>query len=141
MKSYDGAHEPGGRNSGCHFQLTNRESSVLAYAGHLQQSIQAAQRASSLAQEAGHNEAAALYLASAAAAAGFTHDRHEAAELADAALKLSNDRGVEYGAALALALTGETARRSNFPVISRSASRKIAPYSTAICPHLKHRLH
>lgn len=90
--------------------LANHESSALAYAGRLQESIKAAQRASSLAQQAGHKEAAALYLASAALGAGFIHNQHEAAELAGAALKLSDDRAVEYGAGLALALTGETTR-------------------------------
>lgn len=90
--------------------LANRESSALAYSGNLQSSIKAAQRASSLAQQAGHKEAAALYLAAAAVAAGFIHKQHEAVQLADAALELSSDRSVEYGAALALALTGDSSR-------------------------------
>lgn len=90
--------------------LGNRESSVLAYRGRLQESIERAERASSIAQQAGHREAAALYLAAAAVGAGFIHDQHEAARLADAALRLSSDRAVEYGAGLALALTGDSSR-------------------------------
>jgi DNA-binding winged helix-turn-helix (wHTH) protein/tetratricopeptide (TPR) repeat protein len=88
--------------------LANSESSVLSYSGRLQQSIQAATRASSIAQQAGHREAAALYLAATALAAGFVQDHRRATQFADAALKLSDDRGVEYGAALALALAGES---------------------------------
>ena len=90
--------------------LANDASTVLAYSGGLQQSIQAARHASSLAQQAGHREAAALYLAAAALAAGFVHDKHYAIQLAEDALKLSNDRGVEYGAALALALAEDSSR-------------------------------
>ena len=90
--------------------LANHESSFLAYSGSFQQSMEAAHRASSLAQQADHKEAAALYLAAGAVGAGFIHNPREAVQLSDAALKLSNDRSVEYGAALALALTGESSR-------------------------------
>ena len=90
--------------------VTQHSASVLAYDGHVQKARKAAQKAEDLAQQAGHKEAAALYKAGTAAWEGLFGNALEAKQEAEAALKLSTDRGVEYGAAFALALSGETAR-------------------------------
>jgi len=90
--------------------ITQHGGSVLAYNGHVQMARKAAQNAVNLAQQAGHHEAAALYEAGAAVWEGLFGYPGEARHQADAALKLSTDRGVEYGAAFALALSGQTSR-------------------------------
>ena len=90
--------------------VTQREASVMAYSGRVQDARKTAQRAVDLARQADHIEAAALYEAGEAAWEGFFGNAVQARSGAAAALKLSKDRGVEYGAALALALSGETSR-------------------------------
>ena len=89
--------------------VTQHQASVLAYSGQLREAREAAQQAADLARHAGNLEAAALYQASAALWAGFFGDSAEAKQGAKAALALSQNRGVEYGAALALALVGDSA--------------------------------
>jgi eukaryotic-like serine/threonine-protein kinase len=84
------------------------QASVLAYSGRAKEARKTAQRAADLAQQAGHMEAAALYEASAALWEGFFGDGTRAKQEAKAALTLSKDRGVEYGAAFALALAGDS---------------------------------
>jgi DNA-binding winged helix-turn-helix (wHTH) protein/tetratricopeptide (TPR) repeat protein len=90
--------------------ITQHSASALAYNGQAQKARKAAQIAEDFAQREGHLEAAALYKAGTAAWEGFFGNTVEARKEADAALKLSTDRGVEYGAALAQALAGDTAR-------------------------------
>jgi DNA-binding winged helix-turn-helix (wHTH) protein/predicted Zn-dependent protease len=84
------------------------QASVLAYSGRAKEARETAQRAADLAQQAGHMEAAALYEASAALWEGFFGDGTRAKQEAKAALALSKDRGVEYGAAFALVLAGDS---------------------------------
>jgi tetratricopeptide (TPR) repeat protein len=83
---------------------------VLAYSGRLQQAKGMARRAADLALQASHRETAALYEAGVALWEAFFGNASDARRTAAAALELSNDRGVEYGAALALALAGDAAR-------------------------------
>jgi serine/threonine protein kinase/predicted Zn-dependent protease len=90
--------------------VTLHEGSVLACGGRLQEARKTSRRAADLAQQAGHQEAAALYRAGAAVWEGFFGNALEARQGAVAALNLSKDRGVEYGAALALALSGSSSR-------------------------------
>jgi hypothetical protein len=63
-----------------------------------------------LAQQAGRREAAALYESGAALREAFFGNAPAARQSAIAALKLSNNPGVEYGAAFALALIGDSSR-------------------------------
>jgi eukaryotic-like serine/threonine-protein kinase len=84
------------------------QASALAYSGRAKEARKTAQRAADLARQAGHLEAAALYEASAALWEGFFGNGARAKQEAKAALTLSKDRGVEYGAALALALAGDS---------------------------------
>ena len=90
--------------------MSDKEAFVLAYSGHLQQARGMAQRAVSLAQQAGQREAAALYETAAALREAFFGNGPEAGRRATAALELSKDREVEYGAAFALALAGDSSR-------------------------------
>ena len=69
-----------------------------------------ARRAADLALQASHRETAALYVAGMALWEGFFGNAAEARRTAAEALALSSDRGVEYGAALALALAGDSAQ-------------------------------
>ena len=67
-------------------------------------------RAVDLAQQANKRESAALYETGAALWEGFFGNAIEARRSAVAALELSKGRDLEYGAALALALSGESSR-------------------------------
>ena len=67
-------------------------------------------QASEVAQQAGHRERAALFEAGAALRGAFLGNVAAASQHASAALKLAQDREVEYGAALALALAGNSSQ-------------------------------
>ncbi len=90
--------------------VSDHRAFVLAYSGRLQEARKVKLHAVDLAQRRGHREAAALYEAGEALWEGYFGMAREAKQAANAALALSNNRGVEYGAALALALSGESAR-------------------------------
>ncbi|HUE04312.1 MAG TPA: protein kinase [Bryobacteraceae bacterium] len=87
------------------------EASVLAYSGHLQEARRKSRQAVDLAQRTPHRrENAATYEAGAAVREAFFGNPREARRYAAAALDLSKGRDVEYGAAFALALSGDMAR-------------------------------
>lgn len=90
--------------------ITQHNASVLASSGRVRDARREVQRAEALARESGHVESAALYEAGAASWEGFFGNAAEARREAMDALKLSTNRGVEYGAALALALSGDSSR-------------------------------
>ena len=85
-----------------------QEAHVLAYYGHLQRAAQQVQRSVDMAGQSGQLERAAVFEAGAAVSDAFFGDADAAKRSAAAALKASRDREVEYGAALALALGGES---------------------------------
>ena len=90
--------------------ISDDEAFVLAYSGHLQQAIRKSRRAVDLAQQPAHRERAAMYETGAAVWEAFFGDAPEARRSAMAALELSKGRDVEYGAAFALALSGDSSR-------------------------------
>jgi len=90
--------------------ISDHEAFVLAYSGHLQQARRMSQRAADLAQQAAQRERAALYQTGPALWEAFFGDAPAAKRSAVAALALSNDREVQYGAAFALALSGDSSR-------------------------------
>jgi serine/threonine protein kinase/tetratricopeptide (TPR) repeat protein len=96
--------------SGAEEWITQHESSGLARSGHLQLARRTVRHAADLAQQDSHKETAALYLAGAALWEALFGNTAKATQSAMGALDLSNNRGVEYGAALALALLGESSR-------------------------------
>ncbi len=90
--------------------ISLREGFVLAYSGHLQEARKKSRRAVDLAQQGGKRGRAALFETAAALWESFFGNAPAAKQGAAAALKLSNDRDVEYGAAFALALAGDSSR-------------------------------
>jgi len=93
--------------------VAGAEASVLAFAGRNDEARDVAQRAVTLALQLGRRDAAARLEAAAAVREALLDNVAEATRHATAALGLSNGRDAEYGAALALALVGdsETATR------------------------------
>ena len=92
---------------GTEASIAGHEALVLAYSGHLQEAGRMSGRAAALAQRAGQREGAALLEAGATLRDAFFGNATAAREAAKETLKLSKDRDVEYGAALALALSGD----------------------------------
>jgi len=90
--------------------ITDHQAFVSAYAGQLEKARMLSRRASDMAQQSAHRERAALYKTAAALWEGFFGNAPEAGRLALAALYLTKDREVEYGAAFALALAGDSSR-------------------------------
>ena len=81
-----------------------------AYFGHLQQARMMAMRATDMAQQADQPERAALWGTGAALLEALFGDPATARKSAIAALALSKDREVEYGAAIAFGFAGDTSR-------------------------------
>jgi DNA-binding winged helix-turn-helix (wHTH) protein/tetratricopeptide (TPR) repeat protein len=94
--------------------ISSREANVMAYSGHLQKARSLTARAAAQAFQAGQRERGGLWEAGAAVREALFDNRSESIGRAVAALKLSNDREVEYGAALAFALSGESNRAEQF---------------------------
>jgi serine/threonine protein kinase/tetratricopeptide (TPR) repeat protein len=85
-----------------------KEGYALAYAGRLQLARAKSDRAVELARQAAQPETAALWQAGAAVREAFFGNARQGRRRAAAALTLSKDREVEYGAAFTLAMTGDT---------------------------------
>ena len=87
--------------------IADRQAFALAYGGRLQEARRWSQRASDLARQAGHRERAALFQTRAALWEAFFGNAPMAKRRAKDALELAKNREVKYGAALALALSGD----------------------------------
>jgi DNA-binding winged helix-turn-helix (wHTH) protein/Flp pilus assembly protein TadD len=98
-----------GRSGGENW-ISKHEAFALAYSGHVQQARALSQRAVDQARHAGQRERAGLWEAGAAVWEAFFGNVSEARKLATAALELSKNREVQYGAAFALVLSGDSAR-------------------------------
>jgi eukaryotic-like serine/threonine-protein kinase len=90
--------------------ISYSEAFALAYSGHMQQARRMSQRASDLAQQSGRPEKSALFQTGAALSEALFGYAPVARRKALAALEVSKDREVEYGAAVALALSGDTSQ-------------------------------
>jgi serine/threonine protein kinase/tetratricopeptide (TPR) repeat protein len=90
--------------------VAQREAFVLTYSGRLQEASTTSRRAVDLARQTSQAGKAALYKAGAAVWEAFFGNAPAARQNALAALEFANDRDVEYGAAFALALAGDSAR-------------------------------
>lgn len=86
------------------------QASALAFSGHMKQARETWSRAAALARQANQPERAAMYEAGAAVREAFFENHTESKRDASAALALSHDRDVVWGAALALALSGDIPR-------------------------------
>ena len=98
------------RDSEAEDWLSHHESFVLAYSGRLREARKVSSQAVELAEQAGHRERAALFETGSALREAFFGNATAATQRASSALALAKDREVEYGAALALALAGNSSR-------------------------------
>jgi TolA-binding protein len=89
--------------------MSNHAALALAYSGHLQQARMTSKKAIDLAEKTSGKEPAALYQAAAAIREVLFGNVAQAKRSASAALELSKGRDVEYGAAFAMALAGDSA--------------------------------
>jgi len=96
---------PGGEN-----WMSAREAFVAAYSGHVHDARSFSDRAMVQAIQAGQIERGSLWQAGAAVREALFGNRTEAIDRATSALQLPHDREVQYGAALAFALSGESSR-------------------------------
>jgi serine/threonine protein kinase/Tfp pilus assembly protein PilF len=96
------------RESAAEDWLSDHQACVLAYSGRLQQARKMVRKAADLAQHAAKQESAALYETGAAVWEAFFGNAPEAKRSVLEALDLSSARDVEYGAAFALALSGDS---------------------------------
>ncbi len=90
--------------------MSNAEGFVAAYSGHLEEARKMSRRAADLARKADRRETEALYEADAAVREALFGNMSTAKQRTRDALELSTSRDVEYGAAFALALSGESSR-------------------------------
>jgi tetratricopeptide (TPR) repeat protein len=90
--------------------MANSAGFVLAYSGHLEDARKMSRRAADLAGNAGRRDTEALYEADEAVREALFGYVSTARQKAGEALELSKSRDVEYGAALALALSGDPSR-------------------------------
>ena len=103
--------------------ISDHEAFVLAYSGRLHEARRMSHHAADLAQQAAHQERAALFQTGSALWDAMFGDAREARTNAKAALALGRNREIEYGVAFALALSGETVQsrsladglENNFP--------------------------
>jgi eukaryotic-like serine/threonine-protein kinase len=100
--------------SGLEDLISNSEALALAYFGHLKEARKMSERSSDLAQNSDHPGMAALYEMQASLREGLVGNELAAKQRAAAALRLSRNRDVEYGAAFALALSGDYSRSQAF---------------------------
>ena len=94
--------------SGAEDLISDEVSFSLAYTGHLQQASRKSRTAVLIAQQSGQTERAALFETGDALREALFGNASAAKKSAERALKLSKDREVEYGAAFALALAGDS---------------------------------
>jgi DNA-binding winged helix-turn-helix (wHTH) protein/tetratricopeptide (TPR) repeat protein len=87
--------------------LTNREAFRAAYMGHIRLAREQTAKAVFEAEQANESERAGLWEAGAALREAMTGGLPEARKTAASALRRTNDREVDYGAGLALALAGD----------------------------------
>src|SRR6516225_8684190 len=90
--------------------MSNSEGFVLAYSGHLEAARKMSQLAADLARKTERRETEALYETDAAVREALFGNVSTAKQRAVEPLELSKSRDVGYGAALALALSGDSSR-------------------------------
>ncbi len=100
----------GQKESGAEDMIADRQAFVWAYSGHLEKAKSMAQRAADLNQQPDQRGRKALIEIGPALWEALFGNVSAARKRAMAAADLSTDRDVEYGAAFALALSGEPSR-------------------------------
>jgi eukaryotic-like serine/threonine-protein kinase len=95
---------------GLEASLSNAESSVLAYSGHLEESRKMSRWATDMARQSDRRELEAHYEGDAALREALLGNASTARQRAMVALGLSKSGGVEYAVAFVLALSGDSSR-------------------------------
>ena len=90
--------------------ISNKEAFALAYTGHLQKANMLTQRAADQAMQVAQPERASLWQAGGALREAFFGDAPQARAGATITLQHANNREIEYGAALALVISGDSSR-------------------------------
>jgi eukaryotic-like serine/threonine-protein kinase len=90
--------------------ISNKEAFALAYSGQLKKARVLSQRATDQAMQESQPERAGLWQAGASLREAFFGNATQARQRATAALNHSNNREVEFGTALALAISGDAGR-------------------------------
>jgi DNA-binding winged helix-turn-helix (wHTH) protein/predicted Zn-dependent protease len=108
--------------------IASRQASALAYHGRLTDAEKLSQQAVQLAEEAGQPERAAQFQVSTAVWQALLGEADAARRSTVAALNISKGRDVQYGAALAFALAGETSRATE---ITNDLEKRL-PEDTAV---------
>jgi DNA-binding winged helix-turn-helix (wHTH) protein/tetratricopeptide (TPR) repeat protein len=90
--------------------ISNKEAFALAYTGQLQKARSLTRRAVDQAVQEGQPERAGLWEAGASLREAFFENASQATQKATAALDHSNNREVQFGAVLALAMSGDARR-------------------------------
>jgi serine/threonine protein kinase/tetratricopeptide (TPR) repeat protein len=96
--------------SGAEELISDHQAFALAYSGHLQEATKMLGRANDLAQQAAHREKAASFETRVALWEAFYGNTPTAKSAAMAALALAKNREVQYGAALALTIAGDSSQ-------------------------------
>ncbi len=96
--------------AGAEQDMDNHQAFVLGYFGHVQQARRMSQRASELAERSTESGSVAQYEIGSALREAFFGNVPAARRDAMAALQLSKDRGVEYGAAFVFAVVGDSSQ-------------------------------
>jgi serine/threonine protein kinase/tetratricopeptide (TPR) repeat protein len=91
-------------------QISDKQGFVLSYSGRLKEARKASRLAADLARQASQRETAVLYESGSAVREALFGNAAVARQSAEAVLKSSANREVEYGAAFALALAGDSSR-------------------------------
>ena len=116
------------QRSGAEDWMAAAEAGMQAYHGRFAEAQRLSRRATDLARQGAQTERAAMFLAGAAVRAALFDERAEARRMAAEVQALSSSREVSYGAALALALAGDTARAEG---IANNLSRRF-PQDTCV---------
>jgi serine/threonine protein kinase/tetratricopeptide (TPR) repeat protein len=96
--------------SGIEDNFMSFEADTAAYSGQLRRAEELSQRAETSAERADEKETAAIYEAQAALREALFGNADKAEKVADAVLKLSNGRDVQFLAAMALAVAGDAGK-------------------------------
>jgi DNA-binding winged helix-turn-helix (wHTH) protein/tetratricopeptide (TPR) repeat protein len=96
--------------SGAEDLVSNQAAFSLAYTGHLQQARRRSRVAAVIAEQSGQPERAALFEAGEAVREALFGNAADARKRASESLQKAKDKEVEYGAAFALALSGDSRR-------------------------------
>jgi len=95
-------------NSGAQDWVAHHQAFVYAYHGRMQEARRTSRQAAELAEQAAHSERSSLFETPPLLWEGFFGNASEAKRLASTVLERPHGRETEYGAALALALSGES---------------------------------